>query len=1202
MKKTQTKTIVFWLFALILVSVVARTALAATWAPAGSARSPIIVPGTDLDPETFDIGALVRSLSKRAPASDSSKEPLWVPTGAGPGFYAARDWRDLDAATHGFTGGHQSFYWDQLEPTEGNYNWDPIETFVLDEIANGKKAAIGIITFNGRANEGRVGDPPIRVPQFVFSAGAAKITAPGDANKYPGNPGPYPAFEIPKYWDPIYLAKYEAFVTALANQYDGDSRIEFIQIGVGKFGETQPSDDFDDTYVEAALVADGKTQWSWAYIVNDITDIYDRHFQTTRLVLTNAPTFMSDKCGFRVWTDHAASVGIGLFPAGLMPIQEAVDYRPKPGWDGCGKFDQILTHHENYVNGIGPEEWVPLAQEAYNYMSPTAIQFHWAVLGALSRRIDYITCEYDLLYDPSTGLARPDFSDFVSTIRWASPYMGKHLSDSPSAWVALREAGYKDNWYPQRGNYSWWLYQDDSVAGGRTRVTTYRTKRELVHSWDYDTYGEAATVRAEIEISQTFLGPSKEGWIARRTDQGTGNRYMWFNVDDRYHYGSSTEATITVTYFDRGTDTWQLVYDAAGDANKVARTVTKANTNTWKQEVVTVGDAWFGNRQTGSMDFRIDSMSDGDEHIHMVDVNIAGGAGVTATPTNTLDPGITATVTPTPTDTATATITPTPTETPSVTPTPVVADYSATKDTYLDAWYPTDIHGSDQRLNVGRGLASYRPLIYFDLSSIPTDATISVATLNLYLDYYEHLLELSPSVSVHRVKQDWEELQATWDERSTGAAWDTAGCEGSGDREASSSGSATIGAVSTWYQWDVGALVQDWVWYPTTNKGMLLLPASGAGRWLRFHSMNTGTNTPRLHVEYTVGGVPGSTRTATPTPTETPSVVPTSNYLEFRNASKDTYIDIGRPDASFEGSWLHVKGSGWERSLLDFDISVIPGDANIVTATLRLTASDYDDGRTEISLNVGAYAVNRSWVANSATWLAASTGSPWGTVGCDSIPGDRDGTPADVVAVRDISEGTIPYQRVLYDWDVSSIVQDWVDNPGTQQGLVLLSDDGSFRDVAFYDTAFMGSAGDELHPLLMVYWLPRDATPTPTATATVTATPTTPSGGVAGTVYGDLNGSGTRDAGELGIMGATVRLLSGQAVIDQQTTAGSGTYGFNSVPVGSYQIRVSGPTGYVATSQNPVAVSITADTVVTADFGVIQGQVLHLPLALKYAS
>jgi uncharacterized protein with FMN-binding domain len=69
-------------------------------------------------------------------------------------------------------------------------------------------------------------------------------------------------------------------------------------------------------------------------------------------------------------------------------------------------------------------------------------------------------------------------------------------------WVALRETEY--TWYPERGNFMYWLYQNDTVPGGRTVVTTYGTKRDPVTAWAYDTsYGGDAIVRASIETGQT---------------------------------------------------------------------------------------------------------------------------------------------------------------------------------------------------------------------------------------------------------------------------------------------------------------------------------------------------------------------------------------------------------------------------------------------------------------------------------------------------------------------------------------------------------------------------------------------------------------------------------------------------------------------------------------------------------------------------
>lgn len=628
------------LFLLILV-VLAFAGTVSAWVPSEAREGPRAKPEVKADERA-------REPSESKESTESGPRPMWVPSSANPGFYAARDNRNLNPTEYNLAGGHQSFYWGggsvlaQLEPTEGSYNWSIIDNFIAAEAAQGKdNIGFGIITFNGRVSQGNLSDPPIRTPDWVFAAGAKKVICPD-------------LFEIPRYWDPVYLTKYGNFIAALAARYDGDPRIDFIQIGVGKFGEAQPCDDRDDASVIAAMAEDGKSEWDWPYMVNDIVDIYANNFSQTRLFLYNAPTFKhaSDR---KIFGDHAVGLGVGLFPAGLFPDLEWVDLRDYVSsggtpWHGYGMLDHVLDQAEET-----PDRWwspVPIAFEIYDYMiggssdlgdPPDPEQFFWAIAGGLSRRADYITVERNALYmgrhdDP---VVTPLYAN-IRIMGWAKEYLGKELDDIPSAWVLLRESGYRDSYYPQKGNYGFGVQQDDSISGGRTVVASYRHEHELVR----DPAFYPAGVRAEIvsvddnpslsvlrnpDPSDTMdTNPSFKGWICRRTDQATNNRYMWFKIDDDYVYGGPAEATITVDYFDRrdgASDTWQLVYAAVGNSYKVAGTVVKANTNTWKQASFHVTDAMFANMQLGGADFRIDCMGDGDEYVHMVEVEAGDGGG-----------------------------------------------------------------------------------------------------------------------------------------------------------------------------------------------------------------------------------------------------------------------------------------------------------------------------------------------------------------------------------------------------------------------------------------------------------------------------------------------------------------------------------------------------------------------------------------------
>ncbi len=92
-------------------------------------------------------------------------------------------------------------------------------------------------------------------------------------------------------------------------------------------------------------------------------------------------------------------------------------------------------------------------------------------------------------------------------------------------------------------------------------------------------------------------------------------------------------------------------------------------------------------------------------------------------------------------------------------------------------------------------------------------------------------------------------------------------------------------------------------------------------------------------------------------------------------------------------------------------------------------------------------------------------------------------------------------------------------------------------------------------------------------------------GTVSGVVFNDPNGSGTQDAGELGIGGVTVQLKSGAVVVASTTTAGDGSYTFTSVTPGSYTVVETDPSGYVSTTSNAVPVSVAAGGAATANFG-----------------
>ena len=573
-----------------------------------------------------------------------------------------------------------------------------------------------------------------------------------------------------------------------------------------------------------------------------------------------------------------------------------------------------------------------------------------------------------------------------------------------------------------------------------------------------------------------------------------------------------------------------------------------------------------------------------------VNLNLtATGSLPTATPTDTL------------VLTDTPTITPTSTNTPEVTTTPAAVDLDTTnttvRDTYISEWDRNKNYGSGSdahRLKVYRDAG--RTLIHFDISSaIPTNSTVTRATLYLYHDPYDD--GNGPStVRVYRVLQDWSDVEATWNERLDNIAWYSAGCNDSQDREQAASAAATIEGAGQWYTWDIRTLVQDWVWDPGSNKGMILT----GNNWhdMRFHASDYPTNRPHLYIEYTAGGGPVLTPT-TVTPTQTPSTEPTSRIVAIYGASDDAHIDSAQPD-TVNLSGLRIYGVGQKRCLLDFDVLAegIPADAEIISATLRLTTSNYDDHHPDRFLSAGAYLVRRSWRADQVTWRVARTGESWSVSGCEGAPDDRDADPVSVTVLQEVSTGTRTWERVVYEWEVGPIVQAWLDEPDDTDGLILISKSATYRDIGFWDSSFMGDAGRDLHPRLIVHWQP--GVPAETATPTPTQTPVL--GAVHGIIYNDVNENGVRDFGEVGAASARVQLLIGSTRIAEYVTGSSGEYTFTGLTQGSYTLQVFEPAGYRATTQDPRPIYVMVGQTREEDFGVVLAKELYLPVMLKQAS
>ena len=121
--------------------------------------------------------------------------------------------------------------WDELEPAEGQYDWRLIDESLQAWGKREVRIAFRIMTANAHSKGYYCS------PKWLFDAGCRSFDyVEGGAD--PTSGGSRIKRVEPDYGDPLYLEKHGRFIKALAQRYDGNPGIEFIDIGsYGIWGE-----------------------------------------------------------------------------------------------------------------------------------------------------------------------------------------------------------------------------------------------------------------------------------------------------------------------------------------------------------------------------------------------------------------------------------------------------------------------------------------------------------------------------------------------------------------------------------------------------------------------------------------------------------------------------------------------------------------------------------------------------------------------------------------------------------------------------------------------------------------------------------------------------------------------------------------------------------------------------------------------------
>ena len=302
--------------------------------------------------------------------------------------------------------------------------------------------------------------------------------------------------------------------------------------------------------------------------------------------------------------------------------------------------------------------------------------------------------------------------------------------------------------------------------------------------------------------------------------------------------------------------------------------------------------------------------------------------------------------------------------------------------------------------------------------------------------------------------------------------------------------------------------------------------------------------------------------TSTPAGDEVLEVSAAATSVCFQNGTAgysgatDTYIDRSNADTAYgSNTMLRVSNNGGANTLVRFDLSSIPQDAEIRSATLQLYG--FTTSSTSL-IQLSAYQVYRTWNEDEATWNLAQSGYWWYNPGCGLIGADRAGVATDQIQFNQVNTWAT--------FDLTPLVQLWVGDRTRNYGVFI---GGSADQNSVYSFWSSEASTALLRPKLCVnYDLPADR-----------------EGQIMGIVWHDRNSNGVRESNEPPLAKATIELWRGQQKLNTYVTTETGIYSFIGLQPDNYAVTEINPPGYHSTTSDHSTVTVQAGSATRVDFG-----------------
>jgi hypothetical protein len=514
--------------------------------------------------------------------------------------------------------------WDLIEPENGKFDWRALDSLVYN--ISGKGLNIMLMVYHGN-----------RVPKWVYD----EVGVPRAINSQGGR-----GLSEPYYFHPAYKPLLVRMIQETARHistYPPEVRkyIIGVQCPTGKSGDPQPYSGVpENEEYRIDLMSQKWLEWTL-----EIIQVYENAYkdlQPSIFTLYKGPNPATN-----IWLVK------NIPNSWRKPHSIAQGYQFN---DEVHNMNEIYPRTARYVDGVVTRTRGELDNTQYgrnNWFNASPMwNVYWSGLWNLTYRLDIWSHLPGVLEDER----------HVPAFTFYSKYAGyKKAEECPGAWVALRDG--LDCMDTVRFPVSKYgpvtpLKKDKFLES----YITANSERYIKVAADFQAYGAALDDTAnlalfnldvrrqrglndvgagiwtknygmflyQIDPNETSQGywrvGSKEviyGRFARGFDPKNAKTAMFFNLDDNFFLNqpkSPRSVSLRVVYFDKGTGSWSLKYDAVKDPSKLAKTIKNTNSNEWKEVIVPIKDARLENKGLRNSDISLVYESGDETLFHMVEI------------------------------------------------------------------------------------------------------------------------------------------------------------------------------------------------------------------------------------------------------------------------------------------------------------------------------------------------------------------------------------------------------------------------------------------------------------------------------------------------------------------------------------------------------------------------------------------------------